>query len=733
MSNRFRLSVAGIVLCYLLLAVLYSVVCPLFESSDEMWHMALVVHLARGGDLPVQVAGQETPWRQEGSQPPLYYLALAALSRAWALPLDDYEAVYVPNVHVVPGDPSVVSNRNLALHGESGSFPWQGARLTLHLWRGVSLLLGLSTVLAVIGAVRIFFPDRPCWAVGAGLFVALNPMFLFVSASVNNDVLVNAATAVGLAVLGWGWRRGFSWPWALALGGVLGVAVLSKLSGLALGILTAGALAWLFLKTRDWRWLAGGMVILVAALLVCGWWFWRNWRLYGDWLGLEAMLSVAGARTAAWATLLSEWQGFRYSFWGVFGGMNVVMPAAVYAALDALTVLSALGLLWAGLRGLLRRGTVDWPTWTLLLGYGGIVLVSVVRWTSMTMASQGRLMFTALGPIALGLWVGWETLSDGLRWPALRGIVRAVPVTLLAVLAVLAPWLWVAPAYRPPAPPTEEQIARSLRGGAATFGDEFRLLGHGPLPEMVQPGESVRLTLYFEALRSATRDWNLFVHLEDDLGFVIAQEDRHPQQGLVSARALAAGQRWQEVIELEVPVTALTPAPLQLTVGFYDLHGGERLPVDVGGGQTVDNWRLGTVALTALPGSVPNPVSFLFGEQIELVGFEIQPRQVRPGETVTLTLFWRATQPLERDYTVFTHILQPPQSIWGQEDRAPSPPTSQWQVGELYHEVYVLVVKPETPPGVYEVEIGLYRPDTFERLVLDGGADYLWIHRVQVR
>ena len=98
-----------------------------------------------------------------------------------------------------------------------------------------------------------------------------------------------------------------------------------------------------------------------------------------------------------------------------------------------------------------------------------------------------------------------------------------------------------------------------------------------------------------------------------------------------------------------------------------------------------------------------------------------------------LTLYWRALGPANYDYTVFTHILEPPQTLWGQEDRPPTPPTSQWQAGEVYRETYTLRVKPETPPGIYEVEIGLYRPDTGERLRLEDGRDFLLLSRIRVQ
>jgi hypothetical protein len=196
-----------LLLLYLSLALLYSAVNPLFESSDEMWHIGMAVRLARGEGLPVQRPGEETPWRQEGSQPPLYYALLAGLTRGFGLSLDDFEAIYIRNPYAWLGDPSRIANRNQVLHGSWERFPWRGAVLTLHLWRLVSVALGLLTVLATVNTVHLLFPDRPGWALGSGLLVAVNPMFLFITASVNNDNLVNAATATGLWLMALRFRR----------------------------------------------------------------------------------------------------------------------------------------------------------------------------------------------------------------------------------------------------------------------------------------------------------------------------------------------------------------------------------------------------------------------------------------------------------------------------------------------------------------------------------------------
>jgi len=729
-----------VLLLYLTLALLHSAANPLFECPDETWHIGMAARLAQGGSLPVQRPGEDTPWRQEGNQPPLYYALLGGLTRLFRLPLDDLDAVCVLNSHASSGDASRIANRNQVLHSPAEAFPWRGAVLTLHLWRLVSVALGLLTVWATVNSVRLLFPDRPIWALGSGLLIAVNPMFLFITASVNNDNLVNAATATGLWLMALRFRyRGDreGRPYrvqAVLLGLTLGAAALAKLSGLTLWPVALALLLCLAWRERQWRrGLLEMALVFAIALALCGWWFWRNWALYRDPFGLSVMLDIVGRRRATAADLLGEFQGFRWAFWGVFGWMNVLMPVWAYRALDVWTALAALGLLIRTGRGLARALRTrawgeEWAIGLGLLGYVAVLFVAFLRWTAQTPASQGRLMFPAIGPISLGLWVGWEQIAQGLARSRSAGfILHILPSVFLSLLALLAPVLWIAPAYRPPDLPVPADILNPLD---ATFGDEFRLLGYDLRPSSLEPGETVDLTLYLEVLRPPTRDWSLFVHLVDDLDIILAQDDRYPRQGLVRATQLRAGERWAEVFRLRVPETAVAPARLSLKMGFYDRQTWERMPV-AGQADSLRYVSFGELALRPRPGPYPNPVSYRFGDRIELVGYEMAPRRVRPGEAVVLTLYWKSLGPTEHDYTVFTHILEPPQTIWGQEDRPPTPPTSQWQAGEVYRETYTLRVKPETPPGFYEVEIGLYR--TGERLRLPDGRDFLFLSRIRVQ
>jgi hypothetical protein len=78
---------------------------------------------------------------------------------------------------------------------------------------------------------------------------------------------------------------------------------------------------------------------------------------------------------------------------------------------------------------------------------------------------------------------------------------------------------------------------------------------------------------------------------------------------------------------------------------------------------------------------------------------------------------------MDTSYTVFTHLIDEDNRIWGQQDNPPQEgghPTTRWVKGEVVTDRYNIPIKPDAPPGEYVIEIGLYNAATGERLpVLD--------------
>jgi hypothetical protein len=119
-------------------------------------------------------------------------------------------------------------------------------------------------------------------------------------------------------------------------------------------------------------------------------------------------------------------------------------------------------------------------------------------------------------------------------------------------------------------------------------------------------------------------------------------------------------------------------------------------------------------------GAIPTDVNF--GNLIQLVGYNINPRRAVPGGRLPVTLHWQALAPVPASYQVFTH-LESENGLIAQADGVPvcwTYPTTEWQPGHIVADEHAIPISPEVQPGSYRLDIGLYRPDTLERLdVLD--------------
>jgi hypothetical protein len=616
-SLRFTLYIAAhlplvvLLLCFLLLSAIYNVTVPLGEGPDEPGHMAYVFFLARKGRLPVQSADSHTSdVPGEGHQPPLAYL-LALPAVAW-LPAAEQEVILSANPDFVWNG----GNESAAFVRSSREYwPWQGATLAWRLTRGVSMLLGAVVVICTYFVARHFerlpmdsrlaktmhggtiqFP----LAVLAAALVAFNPQFLFTSALVTNDMLL-AALSAGLFWLCVAWQpdagRSRQWFFAqcLVAGVLLGLALLTKQSALLL----APLLLW-----ASWR--AGGgqwtQVVRLAAIwsattaLIAGWWYLRNWRLYGDPFGLQVFRAEFTTQAFEWYNL-AAWRGglvqLYESFWARFGWMSLHPPewtSWAYAVLGLLALFGCvrLGILaWSAPRS--ERASTSASPWqgAFVLIVMACVWTVAFALTAGLVAWQGRMLFPALLALAIFLAQGLAAWVNGAPQPATgyQRVKRSFSLLALGALFGLALYLplgVIAPAYEwrtlPPAvaqaqveTPVYARYAQSWERGAELRG--WRAEGDQ------RAGETVTVTLTWRALEPIPSDWTVFLHLVDDEERIVAQDNRKPQDGKLPMPQWTPGD-W-----LEDPHPIILPP--ELPPGSYTLRVGLYLPEDGGRRQGV--------------------------------------------------------------------------------------------------------------------------------------------------
>lgn len=713
-TNRWRWHLTFILATYVVLSIAYSLSSPLYEPTDELRHVRYVRHLIAHRSLPVQQ--QEAP-RAQSHHPPLYYTMGALVS--WWVPVTQdvyYEPPSNPhwtNRHWEVSD----DNKNQYLHGPEERFPFQGITLLVYIVRWMTALLGAGAVWLTYRLGLEVFPDRPALAIGGTAIIAFNPQFIYLSGAVNNDI---PATLCGAAVMLMCIRlirRGPNLRSDVILGLLYGLALLTKFHLLALLVPIELAYAWVAWRERNWRvFLRANAVILSLTTFISGWWFWRNYQLYGDPTGIKKVNELWAGRPAGgnwWAIR----QGLPYlwsSLWGRFGYGQLPLPQVIYRGLLIFCSLALAGYL------LPQQNGASYPV-MLLLGVTCLVFVTVVLYYIMIQpaGAMGRFLFPVLPAFALLLVGGLQRFfTKRMVWPMSIGVtVGMMALAIFTLVRVLAP------AFNPPRALSKSEIESLPNPVHIQFGHLAQLMGYRISPTTIQPGETLNVTLYWQALNRTDRNHVVFVHLISEVGTMVAQRDSYPGLGRYPTINWEPGVTFADTYRVHVPETAYTPDRVVVQIGLY-LPDGPRIVTKDG----QDAVQLSTVEILPQPGDFPNSMHANFDNRIELVGYNLDRRTAHPGGTLHLTLYWRVLAQMEKDYQAFVHILGSQDQIWANSDSlliADEVPSSQWEDGRIIKETRTLAVVDTTPVGFYDIEVGLHTPENGRLPVLAPGGHRL--------
>ena len=116
---------------------------------------------------------------------------------------------------------------------------------------------------------------------------------------------------------------------------------------------------------------------------------------------------------------------------------------------------------------------------------------------------------------------------------------------------------------------------------------------------------------------------------------------------------------------------------------------------------------------------IPHPLFRSLGGELVLLGYDLGPATPEEGGPVQLTLWWQALANMDKDYTAFMHLVGPDGRLLAQQDSLleyDGLPTSDWRIGLLVKDTYLLQLPAKAAPGDYAVLVGIYDWRTGERL-----------------
>jgi hypothetical protein len=750
-----RWGIVAILLAFVILALAYSIVNPLHEATDELRHFRFVRFVASTGRLPVQ--GQEE-CRSQSHHPPLFY-ALGALATFW---IDTgKEICYTPAENPfwayryweVSQD-----NKNQYLHGADESFPWHGEALAVHIVRAINVLIGAGVVWLTWATARVIWPGRASIAFGAAALVAFNPMFLYMSGGINNDVIAafSGAAVVYTCIRLLDAPEQLGWRWGLAFGALYGLALMSKFNLAPIIVLIAATIAWAAWQnarpgqpqadsspapaettSSPWLkffrlWLPAMFWTLFVAALLAGWWFVRNQLLFGEPTGFQELTELWGVRSPldSLGLAISELPYAWTTLWGRFGFGQITLPQLIY---DGLKVVVGAGLLGAFL-GFFRSDARLRAM--LLLLVTNVLLFFVILFNYMLVSPagpNGRFFFPALSSLVVLVFYGLTWWLLAIRRIILKraagtrdaggGETRAANIlALLVTTVILLMSIGVLAGYLGPAyarPPELAQDAPYPNPTNARFDTLATLLGYEISATSVQPGGYLDVDLYWQVDAQPPGDYLLFLHLFDEAGTMIAQRDTHPGLGNFQSSLWRPGDRFVDSMRIHLPETAYAPELATISIGLYAPDGYRLAISDAVRNSLGDSLKLDQVAIEPRAGDFPNAQTLDFANDILLAGYEYDRRLLTAGDDLSVRLFWEALRDVDGDYVMRIRLLDADgneRAAVNSRPRSGDTPTNTWLKGQIVEDVTTLPIPGDAAPGRYTITLTVVDADSGERV-----------------
>ncbi|HET9909741.1 MAG TPA: hypothetical protein VFQ23_24045, partial [Anaerolineales bacterium] len=380
----------GIFGFYFFLAVGYSLLMPLWEAPDEPAHYHLAWRIVRVGEY----ASEERNY--EATQPRPYYYFASLFIRA----LDKIDPAY--------SDYYFPKEFKFNIRVAKPRFDWNAENyrflLGVYVLRWVNVLFGALALWLNYKSFCLIAPDKPTLRLSALALAALTPQYLHIMSSVNNDALGTVAGAL-LFYLAIRILNGAPvWLSLLTILLALALPLSTKLTVLPVSaaVIVIIGVKWFFsLNQKRWLVIAAVLVLFVGVLIyilfpdsIQSASHEITWRLFG--------LRKRGVDAEYLNVITNQ---IIQTYWGKVGWLAVGLPDWIFKLMTALGFLGAV----LQVRKLINhRLTPQFTLWAGTFLIALFTILAVARNGLTTGATQGRLLFPAIGAISLLMLSGWH-------------------------------------------------------------------------------------------------------------------------------------------------------------------------------------------------------------------------------------------------------------------------------------------------------------------------------------
>jgi hypothetical protein len=251
--------------------------------------------------------------------------------------------------------------------------------------------------------------------------------------------------------------------------------------------------------------------------------------------------------------------------------------------------------------------------------------------------------------------------------------------------------------------------------------DGAKLLGVDFDRETARAGERVRVSLFWErsGMPSRSREVSLIVRRPG--GAALREWRGIPVDGTYALPDWKPGEIVRDTWDLVLPAS-LPAGEIEVAVELAS-----------GGQPAAQHLSIGKLSVQKADRELSEPdirtrLDAAFTSGAELLGLDYKVRRVRAGDTVDLTLVWRALGPIRDDQIVTLALLDEAGRIHAQQDSEPAGgkrPTSGWTVDEYVEDGWKLRLPRDLPRGRLRLAVSLVDPVANRRLATTDGSTWV--------
>ncbi|HEX9015414.1 MAG TPA: glycosyltransferase family 39 protein, partial [Chloroflexota bacterium] len=191
---------------------------------------------------------------------------------------------------------------------------------------------------------------------------------------------------------------------------------------------------------------------------------------------------------------------------------------------------------------------------------------------------------------------------------------------------------------------------------------ELRSSAMGSLSAL--PGDQVEVSATWRFAQAPGADYSTRLRLVDPQGKIVSEQT-------VPMAARYPTSKWRA--SEEVTARYWMPVPIDLEKGSYWITVAPAGPASVPGESDA---QVGHLDLLSAPATYELPpmqhtVGAMVGARAELAGFDLSTERAKPGDTISLTLYWRAVGAFDQSYKIFNHVIDDTNVFAGQRDSIP--------------------------------------------------------------